>query len=331
MKEYTNSQRRSILTGAGAALAASSLPAWAQSGFPNKPIRLVVPFAPGGTTDIIARIVAEPLGRALGQTVIVENRAGGGGTLGAEVVKAAAPDGYTLKVATVSTMATNPAVNPKISYNPLTDFVPITNIAATPNVLAVHPSFPAKNYQEFIKQVRANPGKYTFASSGTGTVLHMMGELFKDSSKTFIIHIPYRGSGPALNDALAGQVNMIFDNLPSSLPHIQSGRLRGIAVAAPKRLAQLPDIPTFAEIGLSQVNEGAWYGLLAPRGTPAEIVKSLYDATMRVLQQPDVRKRIQDTTSDIIGNTPQQFTAQIKETFERYQKLVKERKITLEG
>ncbi|MFO0388037.1 MAG: tripartite tricarboxylate transporter substrate binding protein BugE [bacterium] len=331
MKEYTNSQRRSILTGAGAALAASSLPAWAQSGFPNKPIRLVVPFAPGGTTDIIARIVAEPLGRALGQTVIVENRAGGGGTLGAEVVKAAAPDGYTLKVATVSTMATNPAVNPKISYNPLTDFVPITNIAATPNVLAVHPSFPAKNYQEFIKQVRANPGKYTFASSGTGTVLHMMGELFKDSSKTFIIHIPYRGSGPALNDALAGQVNMIFDNLPSSLPHIQSGRLRGIAVAAPKRLAQLPDIPTFAEIGLPQVNEGAWYGLLAPRGTQAEIVKSLYDATMRVLQQPDVRKRIQDTTSDIIGNTPQQFTAQIKETFERYQKLVKERKITLEG
>jgi tripartite-type tricarboxylate transporter receptor subunit TctC len=331
MKEHMNSQRRSILTGAGAALAASSLPAWAQSGFPNKPIRLVVPFAPGGTTDIIARIVAEPLGRALGQTVIVENRAGGGGTIGAEAVKAAAPDGYTLKVATVSTMATNPAVNPKISYNPLTDFVPITNIAATPNVLAVHPSFPAKNYQEFIKQVRANPGKYTYASSGTGGVLHMMGELFKDSSKTFIIHIPYRGSGPALNDALAGQVNMIFDNLPSSLPHIQNSRLRGIAVAAPKRLLQLPDIPTFAEIGLPQVNEGAWYGLLAPRGTSADIVKTLYDATMRVLQQPDVRKRIQDTTSDIIGNTPQQFAAQIKETFERYQKLVRERKITLEG
>jgi tripartite-type tricarboxylate transporter receptor subunit TctC len=275
--------------------------------------------------------VAEPLGRALGQTVIVENRAGGGGTIGAEAVKGAAPDGYTLKVATVSTMATNPAVNPKISYNPLTDFVPITNIAATPNVLAVHPSFPAKNYQEFIKQVRANPGKYTYASSGTGGVLHMMGELFKDSSKTFIIHIPYRGSGPALNDALAGQVNMIFDNLPSSLPHIQNSRLRGIAVAAPKRLLQLPDIPTFAEIGLPQVNEGAWYGLLAPRGTSADIVKILYDATMRVLQQPDVRKRIQDTTSDIIGNTPQQFAAQIKETFERYQKLVRERKITLEG
>jgi tripartite-type tricarboxylate transporter receptor subunit TctC len=159
----------------------------------------------------------------------------------------------------------------------------------------------------------------------------MMGELFKDSSKTFIIHIPYRGSGPALNDALAGQVNMIFDNLPSSLPHIQNSRLRGIAVAAPKRLLQLPDIPTFAEIGLPQVNEGAWYGLLAPRGTSADIVKTLYDATMRVLQQPDVRKRIQDTTSDIIGNTPQQFAAQIKETFERYQKLVRERKITLEG
>lgn len=331
MKEYTNSQRRLILKGAGAALATSSLPVWAQSGFPNKPIRLIVPFAPGGTTDIIARIVAEPLGRALGQTVIVENRAGGGGTIGAEAVKGAAPDGYTLKVATVSTMATNPAVNPKISYNPLTDFVPITNIAATPNVLAVHPSFSAKNYEEFIKQVRANPGKYTYASSGTGGVLHMMGELFKDSSKTFIIHIPYRGSGPALNDALAGQVNMIFDNLPSSLPHIQNSRLRGIAVAAPKRLLQLPDIPTFAEIGLPQVNEGAWYGLLAPRGTSADIVKILYDATMRVLQQPDVRKRIQDTTSDIIGNTPQQFAAQIKETFERYQKLVRERKITLEG
>lgn len=321
-------QRRHFMMTSAAALSLPSV-VWAQSAYPNKTIRLVVPFAPGGTTDIIARIVAEPLGKVLGQSVIVENRGGGGGVVGAEVVKNAAPDGYTLKVATVSTMATNPAVNPKISYNPLTDFVPITNIAATPNVLAVNASFPAKNYQEFIRVVRQNPGRYTFSSSGTGGVGHMMGELFKQATNTFITHIPYSGAGPALIDTVAGHVNMIFDNLPSSLPHVQAGRLRCIAVAAPRRQTAIPDVPTFEDIGLPTVNDGAWYGLLAPRGTPAEVVRVVYEGMAKVLQQPEVRKRIEDTSSGIIGNTPQQFAAQIKETYERYLKLARDRKIAL--
>lgn len=320
-------KRRQVLTLA-CALGACSL-ALAQS-YPSKVIKLQVPFAPGGTTDVVARIIAEPLGKALGQNVIVENKAGGGGSIGAAETARATPDGYSLGVATVSSMAANPAINSKIPYHPVNDFTPIVNIAATPNVLAVHPSFPARNYKEFIAAVKKAPGKYSHASSGTGTILHLQMELFKDQTQTFITHIPYRGSGPALNDAVAGQVEMIFDNLPSALPFIQTGKLIPIAVAAPKRLEQLPNVPTFKEVGLEPVNRMAFFGIIGPKGLPKEVVDKVNAGVRKSLEDPAVRKRIEGTGSLIVANTPEQFAEQIKAEFEIYKQLVNSRKLKLD-
>ena len=321
--------RRTALVATLATLGFASASTVAQTAYPTRPVKLQVPFAPGGTTDIIARVIAEPLGKVLGQPVVIENKAGGGGVVGATETVRATPDGYSLGMATVSTTAANPAINPKIPYNPVTDFTPIINIAATPNLIAVHPSFPARDYKAFIDELKSRPGKYSYASSGTGGIGHLQTELFKSLAGVFMTHIPYRGAGPALNDTVAGQVPLIFDNIPSALPFVQANRLVPVVVAAPQRLAVLPNVPTFKEVGLEPVNRMAYYGILAPKGLPAEIVERINAATRKALEDPAVRKRIEDTGSLVIGNSPAEFAAQIKAEFEVYRQVVAQQKLSL--
>jgi tripartite-type tricarboxylate transporter receptor subunit TctC len=299
-------------------------------GYPNRVVKLQVPFAPGGTTDIVARVISEPLGKALGQNVVIENKAGGGGVVGANETAKAVPDGYSLGMATVSTTAANPAINPKMPYDAATDFTPVINIAATPNVIAVHPSFPAKNYKEFLAVLKKSPGRYSYSSSGTGGIGHLQTELWKSLEGVFVTHIPYSGAGPALRDTVGGQVEIIFDNVPSALPHIKANRLVALAVAAPQRLAALPDVPTFKELGLEPVNRMAYYGIIGPKGMPREVVDKINAATRKALEDPAVRKRIEDTGSVVLGNTPEQFAQQMKDELAVYKKVVETAKLKLE-
>jgi tripartite-type tricarboxylate transporter receptor subunit TctC len=312
---------------AGFAVAAST---HAQN-YPNKAIKLIVPFAPGGTTDIVARVVGDKLAKELGQPVVIENRSGGGGSIGALAISKADPDGYTIGVSTVSTHAVNAACNPKLGYDPIQDFAPITNMARTPNVLTVNPKFPAQDFKQFLAEVKKNPGKLNYATSGTCSIQHMVGEQFKIATGTFILHIPYRGAGPALNDLLGGQVDMMFDNLPSSMSHIQSGKLRALAIAWNKRLDALPNVPTFAELGLKQVNDPAWYGLVAPPKTPDDIIRKINAAAVKVLNMPDVRERLKMNGAEPVGNSPAEYAAEIKEEFEKMKNLVKKQGIKFDG
>jgi len=313
-----------------AAFAACAIGAGAQAQtYPERPVRLLVPFAAGGTTDLVARIVADGLGRELGQPVVVENRGGGGGAIGAEALAKAAPDGYTIGVATVSTMATNPATNAQTPYDPLKDFTPIINLVNVPNVLTVNPKTPARTLQEFIALLKSQPGTYSYASAGTGSISHLDGELFKSLTGTDMIHVPYRGSGPALNDTLAGQVSAQFDNLPSSFAHIQAGKLRALAVAAPARVAGLPDVPTFAEAGLPAMNNMAWYGLVAPAGVPAAVAARVHDAAAKALRDPAIRQRLMERGALVDGGTPEQYAALIQRELELRKRIADEQHIKL--
>jgi tripartite-type tricarboxylate transporter receptor subunit TctC len=325
--------RRHLLATAVAsavALLATPVTALAQA-WPSKPIRLIIPFAPGGTTDIVARIVGDKMGRELGQPVIIENRAGGGGTIGADFVAKSTADGYILGMATVSTIATNPATNPKMPYDSMKDFSFITNLVNVPNVYTVNPTkVPVKDMKEFIALVKKNPGKYSYASSGTGGISHLDGELFKVLTGTFIVHIPYRGSGPALTDTVAGQVDSDMDNLPSSLPFIKAGKLKALAVMSDKRVEALPDVPTFAEVGLKEANNMAWYGLVGPAGLSKDIVEKIRNAAVKTLNDADVKKRLADGGSIIDGGTPEQFMQKGQAELALRRDIVKKQKIVLE-
>ncbi|MFO0107773.1 MAG: Bug family tripartite tricarboxylate transporter substrate binding protein [Burkholderiales bacterium] len=309
----------------GLALAGlASLSAFGQN-YPVKPVTLVIPFPPGGSTDIVGRIVAEQLGKELGQPVVVDNKGGAGGAIGAKHIADASPDGYTLGIATVSTHVINPVTRgASLKYDPLKDFTLITQLASVPNVVSVHPGVPAQNIKEFLDYLRQNSGKVNFATPGSGSLGHMMGETFKFNGKVSMTHIPYRGAGPALNDVLGGQVQVFFDNLPSSLPHIQSGKLRALAVASEKRVPSLPQIPTFAEAGLPLVNDPAWFGLVGPSQLPAAIVQRLSEAIAKVLSQPEVIKRLQDNGATPVGNSPDAFRKTMSNSLENARKVVQE-------
>src|SRR4051812_30963450 len=259
----------------------------------QKPITLIIPFPPGGSTDIVGRIAAEGLAKELGQPVVVDNRGGAGGAIGARAVAEASPDGYTLGIATVSTHVVNPVVRgAALGYDALKDFTYVSQIAAVPNVVSIHPSVPAANMVEFIAYLKSHPGKLNFGTPGNGSLGHMIGETFKFAAKVDMVHVPYKGAGPALTDTLAGQVQVLFDNLPSSLPHIQAGKLRALAVASDKRVAALADVPTFAEAGLPLVNDPSWFGLVAPARLPADFAAHVHAALGRALKQPETVKRL---------------------------------------
>jgi tripartite-type tricarboxylate transporter receptor subunit TctC len=321
-------KRKAAIKSVAAAVILAAAPAVFGQAYPTKPVKLVVPFAPGGTTDIIARAVALKITPNLnGQTMVVENKGGAGGVIGAAEVARSKPDGYTLGMATVSTVATLPAIQPATPYKPLTDFAPIINIAATPNVLAVHPSFPAKNYNDFLAELKKNPDKHSHASSGTGSILHLQMELFKSLTGTVMTHVPYKGSGPALTDASAGQVPIIFDNLPSAMPFIKDGRLIPIVVSAPQRVSAIPNVPTFKEVGLEPVNRMAFYGIYGPKNLSKEVVEKVNGAVKKTVADPEVKKRIEDTGAIIVANTPAEFAQEIKAEYDAYKKVVEEKKL----
>lgn len=303
----------------------------ARAEFPDRPIRLIVPFAASGSTDLAARLIGEYAARELGQAIVVENRAGAGGSLGMEQVAKSRPDGYTLGMATMSTHGSNAAAyGTRLKYDPVKDFAPVSNVATVPSVLAVNAKFPARTMAELLAMAKKEPGKITFASPGMGSLGHANVEYFSSLAKIQLLHVPYKGSGMALNDAVAGQVDAITDNLPSALTHIQAGRLRALAVLSDKRSPTLPDVPTYGELGFPQMGNGGWFGIVAPAGTPAPVVRRLNQAIHAAMKQPDFVKKMEDAGATLIPNTPQQFQAQIEQAVARYAAVAKVAKISAE-
>ena len=306
----------------------ASAPAHSQN-FPSKPIKIVVPFAAAGTTDLLARAVGAELTKSLGQPVVIDNRPGAGGNVGADIVAKSPADGYTVLMGTVGTHGINQSLYPKLPFDPIKDFAPVTLVASVPNVLVLNPTFASNNkiadLKGFIAYLRANPGKVNMASSGNGTSIHLSGELFKTMTRTFMVHIPYRGSGPALNDLVAGQADVMFDNLPSSLPFIKSGRLLALGVTSTRPSPALPGVSPIAAAGgdLANFDASSWFGVLAPAGTPKEIVNLLQKEIAKSLSSPAVKERLIGQGADPVGNTPEQFAAHIRAETDKWAKVVK--------
>ncbi len=321
-------RKRSLLAAmAGLSVALAAPLAWAQA-WPSKPVRIVVPFPAGGTTDIVARLISAELSQAWGQQVLVENRAGAGGVIGTEAVARSAPDGYTLLMGTVGTHAINPplfeASRQRLPYRALEDFVPITNVAAVPNVMVVPAASPATTVAEFIALARSRPGALNMASSGNGTSIHLTGELFKSRTGTFMVHLPYRGSAPALMDLIAGNTQVMFDNLPSALPHIRGGRLRALAVTSREPSPALPGVPTIERAaGLEGFDASSWFGLFAPAGTPPAVVSRVQQDVARILASAPMRERFAAQGAQPVGDTPVQFAAFIRSETEKWTQVVR--------
>lgn len=320
-------KRRHLLT----TLAAASFVPGISFAQDAKPLRIVVPFPPGGATDITVRALQESLVRILKQPVVLDNRAGAGGSIGMAEVARAPADGLTLGVATLSTHGVNPAVYSKLPYNPIKDFVGVTEIVKAPGVVVVNPTaLPVKDFADLVKHLKANPGRVSFATPGNGTIGHMWGELFKSSTGTSMVHIPYRGAGPAINDVLAGQVAVYFDQVASSLPHIKAGKLKALAVSWPGRLDVLPEVPTYAQLGFANNNDPSWFGLVAPAGTPTAAVDRIQQAVAQALQEPAVRERLAGQGLYPSGTTPKEFSAQLVREIEKMKRVAAYAKITLD-
>jgi tripartite-type tricarboxylate transporter receptor subunit TctC len=316
---------RTVVALVGIAAIAVAAPTGAQTpAYPTKPIRLVVPFPPGGATDIIARAVAQKLSETWGQSIVVDNRPGAGGNIGTELVAKAAPDGYTLEMGTVGTHAINASLYAKIPFDNVKDFAPIILVAGVPNVLEVNPSLPINSVQELIAYAKANPGKLNFASSGNGTSIHLSGELFKVMTGVQMTHVPYKGSAPALQDLVAGQVQLMFDNLPPSLPQIKSGKLRALAVTSATRAPALPDVPTVAESGLPGFEASSWFGLLAPAGTPPTIIAKINAEVAAWLASPEGKEKLASIGANAAGGSSEDFARHIQAETAKWAKVVKE-------
>jgi tripartite-type tricarboxylate transporter receptor subunit TctC len=328
MTHYATFTRRAALGGIGLALATLAAGSMAQS-WPSKPISLIVPFPPGGTTDVLARALGDRLSQSLGQPVIVESKPGAGATLGADYVAKAKPDGYTLLVGAVHhTIASS--VYKKLPYDFQKDLAPVTTIALVPNVLVVNPATPARNVAELVALLKASPGKYNYGSNGNGTAQHLIGTQFQNQTGAQLVHVPYKGSGPLATDLIGGQISMSFDTVTPVLPHIKAGKLRPLAVTTAKRSSALPDVPTLEEAGLKGFDIGTWFGVLAPAATPKDIVAKLNAEMVKVIQSPEFRKQMEDIGAAPIGNSAEQMALQIRNDTDKFAKLVKDANVVID-
>jgi tripartite-type tricarboxylate transporter receptor subunit TctC len=322
-------RRRTVLKRIGA-LAALPLAraTFAQAGYPNKPIKIIAPVQPGGGVDLVARTIADRLGRVLGQSIVVENQSGGGGVVGSLATARAAPDGYTLMVGYVGTHGTNPAVR-KLPYDAVKDFTPIAMVGGTPNILVVPPSLPVNSLRELVQYAKANPGKLSYGSAGPGTLTHLAMEQFKVATDIDLVHVPYRGIGPAITDILGGQTQALFPGLAAALPHIKAGKMRPLAVTGLKRHPLVPDVPTFEELGYKGFDGVQWYGIVGPANLPAPIVKLLNDEINKLLANPELRERLSGEALEPMPMSPEEFSRYIRDDITRWSRLARERNISI--